>query len=160
MICSDKVNFKWLSDNTAFLKVFQMVTLEMPCFTPPVSLICHFCSPPSAFYLLSGAWLVGNTQSGCNYGKKKGKVEIAEWLWWSRCGPVEEHLWQQFSTWTLPPQGLSYPSHSAAAAPTPPCVSRLAASTGNALASNNRLKKETELGCRQERERVIVKSRD
>lgn len=90
------------------------------------------------------------------------ELEIAQWLWGSRCGTVEEHLWQQFSTWTLPPQGLSYPSHSAATAPTPPCVLRLAASTVNELAPNNGLRKETELGCRQEteRERETVESRD
>lgn len=73
---------------------------------------------------------------------------------------MEEHLWQQFSTWTLPPQGLSYPSHVAATAPSPPCVFRLAAPTVNVPASDNEPRKERELGCRQEMERENVERRD
>lgn len=87
------------------------LTLPLP-FPAPINLI-----PP-----LTGALLVGRSWSRRNYVTEKESelvLEIAEWLWWARRSPMEEHLWQQFSTWVLPPQGLLYPSRSAATTPTP-----------------------------------------
>lgn len=53
------------------------------CFKHATTLIFRFCSPLSAFsrLFLSGAGLVGNTQSGCNYVRKKGKC-VSTWDSW------------------------------------------------------------------------------